>query len=838
MAISQNHVINIQPGVSAPLVIHCSQGDTGTQINLTVVNGDEEFDCSSYACSVHGVRSDGGNWGPITCTVSGSTVCFSLTSAMTAVAGSCLAEVSIGTVGTANFALLVENATFESGVTYSNDVSVYQNILTAVQTGISNETAERVAAVETEKNERVAADNSLSSRISQNDARINNLVGNTGNSNSEIVDARVGVDGSIYSNLGTAIRSQVGQLYGKGSISFEYGSYYATGLKNNDSVSVRTNLIVGAGIVSFASNAIGNVLLYKGDTYIGKVNAGGDVDKMAGSWYQFTGTVEIYSFLKKYDADGFALVVLPVSQSDSPTSTTYQKWADEHCTIYTGIPYALSDIYGSVDVLNKLPAAYAESSGLASCLYPTKWFNFLGLNPNTGLPSNDGSKFISDFIPAYPNSIVNIQIPSGYISAIYKYDANKAYIGRDKKAFVARENDFSMYMDCSYIRIAVVNESYITPIDFTVSERCKIYHVFNTNDKILSDLKNKIFSNTERINALEGGIPDYWSTHLQSQIDIINNRAKSLNDGDQYVFITDLHINEGNSGRYGELIDHILNNTSINKVICGGDLFTGNTSLTGRDAINLLRKSCMALSRNPLARYYYILGNHDRGVVYGTEDDESTNTISLYQLFRSCGMVNLQGTEFDTQSLFRYYFDDSTSKLRYIIATPTEPATESEKYSNSLNFNNAWVANSLMSLPADYDAVIMTHIIWNSKQTTYDYSSMLEWNRQICDIINAFNSRTSVTCNGAVYDFSGVTNGRVILYHGGHMHTDINYAYNGVNIVVTTCDSYKQQLPIGNSGRRLGDTTENAFDVVTIDKGNGKIFFDRIGFGESRSFDI
>ena len=90
MAITQNHVINIQPGVSAPLVIHCSQGDTGTQINLTVVNGDEEFDCSSYACSVHGVRSDGGNWGPITCTVSGSTVCFSLTSDMTAVAGACV----------------------------------------------------------------------------------------------------------------------------------------------------------------------------------------------------------------------------------------------------------------------------------------------------------------------------------------------------------------------------------------------------------------------------------------------------------------------------------------------------------------------------------------------------------------------------------------------------------------------------------------------------------------------------------------------------------------------------------------------------------------------------
>ena len=235
MAISQNHIINIQPGVSAPLVIHCSQGDTGTQINLTVVNGDEVFDCSSYVCSVHGVRSDGGNWGPITCTVSGSTVCFSLTSAMTAVAGACLAEISVGTVGTANFAMLMENATFGNGVTYSNDVSVYQNILNAVQAekneriqnilnavqaekneriaAVTNEKNERIAAVTNEKNERIYADNSLSSRISQNDARIDNLILSSGNeSSAEVIDARTGYDGTAYTTLGTAIRTQVNNL--------------------------------------------------------------------------------------------------------------------------------------------------------------------------------------------------------------------------------------------------------------------------------------------------------------------------------------------------------------------------------------------------------------------------------------------------------------------------------------------------------------------------------------------------------------------------------------------------------------------------------------------------
>ena len=43
--------------------------------------------------------------------------------------------------------------------------------------------------------------------------RIDNLVVNTGDSNSEIVDARVGSDGVTYGSLGTAIRTQVKNIY-------------------------------------------------------------------------------------------------------------------------------------------------------------------------------------------------------------------------------------------------------------------------------------------------------------------------------------------------------------------------------------------------------------------------------------------------------------------------------------------------------------------------------------------------------------------------------------------------------------------------------------------------
>ena len=147
MAITQKHTIDIQPGISAPTIVHCSCGDFDSVISFEVMNGGELFDCSSYVCSVHGVRSDGANWGPFPVTVSGSTVSFPLKPVMTVIAGPCLAEITIGTVGTANFAILVEDATFSLGVTYTEDVSLYQSILNYIMGAVQNIQTEATANV-------------------------------------------------------------------------------------------------------------------------------------------------------------------------------------------------------------------------------------------------------------------------------------------------------------------------------------------------------------------------------------------------------------------------------------------------------------------------------------------------------------------------------------------------------------------------------------------------------------------------------------------------------------------------------------------------------------------
>ena len=426
MAITQNHVINIQPGVSAPLVIHCSQGDTGTQINLTVVNGDEVFDCSSYACSVHGVRSDGGNWGPITCTVSGSTVCFSLTSAMTAVAGACLAEISVGTVGTANFAMLMENATFGNGVTYSNDVSVYQNILNAVQA---------------EKNERIHADNSLSSRIFQNDARINNLVGNTGNSNSEIVDARVGADGVTYDTLGTAIRTQVGEL--NDDIEYLNGEIvkinHITGSYKYD---IFNNFIVGASIyddtnVSGAMYAISPIIKVKS----------GDVLRLR----TFYGNIAKYAFS---DVNGKVISsgnlidsnykILDTKISDNilnvPTGAKYFRFTGRKVSADSGETIDIKD-FSIVTFNRELPSKYISPSKIEmpNLLYASnQWRDKICACLGSSLTANGGWTDIIKERFSF-SKMYNRGVGGTTLSDFSNYSGIKNYVG-GKNIYTDTEN--------------------------------------------------------------------------------------------------------------------------------------------------------------------------------------------------------------------------------------------------------------------------------------------------------------------------------------------------------------------------------------------------------------
>lgn len=237
MLVSQKNALNIRPGTAAQLVVHVSQGDTGSNLEFYLYNGSDPYEPDGVAITLEGMRKTGTGVGPIACTYVGNLVTVQTTAEMTAEAGPVLCELIITdgsgeSIGTANFAILVEEATFPDGPLYNNSVDVYSQILAYVQTIPANVDASVNARIAVETAAREAADTVMQTNIanlqsglaSETSARtaadallqteIDNIIAPSGEAPSaaEVQNARIGADGTVYDTLGNAIRGQVTDL--------------------------------------------------------------------------------------------------------------------------------------------------------------------------------------------------------------------------------------------------------------------------------------------------------------------------------------------------------------------------------------------------------------------------------------------------------------------------------------------------------------------------------------------------------------------------------------------------------------------------------------------------
>lgn len=183
---AQRRSVNLVPGMSAPAVLHASEGDVGRVLEIVIIDGQLVYNIPSTATVTITATKPSGMGFTQACTVTeNGTATFETTASMTDESGKMEAEVRIvdggKNIGTANLLWIVERNPHPSNV-IDGDVERAKTIL---------ERADEAMAKAEQMIEEVEIYNSIVE---------------------EVEDARNGFDGVEYGTLGEAVRGQAERL--------------------------------------------------------------------------------------------------------------------------------------------------------------------------------------------------------------------------------------------------------------------------------------------------------------------------------------------------------------------------------------------------------------------------------------------------------------------------------------------------------------------------------------------------------------------------------------------------------------------------------------------------
>ena len=320
-------------------------------------------------------------------------------------------------------------------------------------------------------------------------------------------------------------------------------------------------------------------------------------------------------------------------------------------------------------------------------------------------------------------------------------------------------------------------------------------------DNQISQNKGDILELADRVDALEGLIPSYWTTEYNRVKTAINsNRMTIGNKLAEFAFITDIHWS-GNAKKSPILINALAKDTHINTVVVGGDVIYTHDS-TQMGAVEEIEDFYKQFDSG--IRLFSTIGNHD----FNSNNNADTSTYLTAEQLYSLMMSN-EETYTDTKaSPYVTVYDNVSQKVRYIqfyhpdvIAIPDATKTA--------------VIDAIEEKDTSWTVVLICHVYWSSENAVDTY-------------IKSFAEQLAgINVTGEYATISALI--------VGHVHYDSSVVVdNGLLVIASQCDTYKQS---SGSTMTIDTDTEQAFDVFQIDTINKHIYITRVGAGSDRQFD-
>jgi len=372
---------------------------------------------------------------------------------------------------------------------------------------------------------------------------------------------------------------------------------------------------------------------------------------------------------------------------------------------------------------------------------------------------------------------------------INKYDASGAYVSKSTLTIPAGATSaaFTTDSDTGYVRFqwyaSGVAFDDLTPTRFALFKTHASRNYVNPYSVEVDaiDAKKLLDANAKAL------VPNYYHVgkYLDGKVATIRNLIRGCSsNGDIFIFITDEHWSQ-NAQHSPALIRYLSQELNIPRLFSGGDMGEPND-------FGFAERIRMAYD----AETHYVMGNHDV---------RSDSNILYYEY----DIMN--NDQIGNATRHYYYVDNVQQKIRYVVLSAYE-------YGEAVGYEAeqlAWLTATALNVDVGWTIIVFTHVTYFINYNT-----------------DALEQVIPQTYLDALDNYSG--NGTIACIISGHTHRDrVTATTGGIPIVITTCDKYVPYV-IGsvqdlNVTRELGTITEQAFDVVVLDKTSKKLTFVRIG---------
>ena len=647
-------------------------------------------------------------------------------------------------------------------------------------------------------------------------------------------DVTVSVE-TIYSGA-TRLAKIDEQLLHNMNIKFQGGSTVATGGYENGGYArncMSPSIIHGAEIIKVADGYDCTILFYDGYTYLGKINANGGLDKVAGSWTYFTGTFDVAALMKRFSADGIRLCV--------------RLGGDPHYTDYYYINSAnICNVYSYEDQTEPyIEKLYMENGTWSGSDHP--YFSV------TQATNRMRPEFL---IPVHPGDIIKYDSDNGkYVHAVALWEGGLPGTG------VKKRDDPTSKTGDETLKIAV--EGYIMSS-------------FSLASDISAGIDPTTFTGSMTIirNSQYRGITDVNDQAIMTAMGAQRNFTNTAKDNvpeknlPTFVHVTDVH---GDASSFANAYD-IAKLVNADAYVATGDMvYYYSEDLTDYIADTVADKQ---------TNFLMVMGNHD-GFKYNRQQ-QYEKYIEPFATTYGYHLDDAEGVTYPT-----YYYRDYADKMIRVIAvnqyeydgqtsnTDTRPCYTQEQID--------FLVDALANTPQDYGVIIAMHspekvpVKDNSYakffQPSFLYTGYGTNIHPLADMVDAFISKTSITQtynnpSGATpssvtltADFSSVNSGvEFIAFMCGHYHADaISYVPSTTNkqllLNCTTTNSWTGMMKDGWGSNLVTSTnpylaelcdlqrvpatpTQDAFNVYVIDRANKSVRVVRIGSNITNSLDV